>query len=65
MRLSPDADGQHLLKQVGRQFPQFDRLLEQLRLAELEAMAKGDEKHFCTYKGRVQVLTELQQLTRS
>lgn len=65
MRFLVTEDEQILLKQIGRQFPNFGELLARLRTAELEAMAQGTSEHFSTYKGRVQSLTELQQLLRS
>jgi hypothetical protein len=65
MRLAPPPVSQHLLKQVGKTYPQLDELLGELRLAELEQLVRSDKEHFDTYKGRVQVLTELRQLIRS
>ena len=65
MRFMVTEDEQTMLKQIGRQFPNFRELLARLRTAELESMAQGTSEHFCTYKGRVQSLTELQQLLRS
>jgi len=50
-----------LCKQVGRHFPQFVELVDRLRQQELETMALTTPEHFCTYKGRVQVLTQMKQ----
>jgi Flp pilus assembly protein TadB len=65
MRFMVSEDEQVMLKQIGRQFPNFLDLIARLRTAELEAMALGSSEHFGTYRGRVQSLTELQQLLRS
>lgn len=61
MNLSLTDSEKTLCKQVGRQFPHFAELVDRLRQQELETMAKTVPDHFCTYKGRVQVLTELRQ----
>ena len=54
-------DDIQLLKQLGRQHPRLVDLLTGARLAEMEAMSKTSPEQFCTFKGRVQVLTELRQ----
>ena len=64
MRIQLSDDEAKLLKQIGRQYPNFVELLERLRSAELESMATGTQEHFSTYKGRVQCLTEIRQLVR-
>lgn len=64
MQIMLNADEMHLLKQVGRQFPQMVELIERLRLAELERMAVSGDDHFRVYKGRTQILTELRQAIR-
>lgn len=53
-----------ILAQVGRHNRSFVDLLDRIRQAELEAMAKTNPDNFCTLKGRVQVLTELLQQVR-
>lgn len=63
MTLSPlSEDDRLLLRQLGRQYPALVVALSRLRQNELETMAKTSPEHFSTYKGRVQVLTELRQL---
>lgn len=64
MALMLSEDDTHLLVQVGQQFPQVVHLLERMRVAELERMAVGTPEHFCTHKGRVQILTEIRQAVR-
>jgi hypothetical protein len=64
MRIELSTDESHLLEQVGKQFPQVVDLLDRLRGAELEKMTLGAEEHFRTYKGRVQILTEIRQAVR-
>lgn len=53
-----------LLAQLGRHNRQFVELVERLRQAEMETMVRTSVENFCTYKGRVQVLTELLQQIR-
>lgn len=55
-------DEQHLFKQVGRQFPGIHQALTDARARELERMAQTSADQFLFYKGRVQALTEVQQL---
>ena len=64
MRITLSDDDSHLLVQVGKQFPQVVDLLDRLRGAEMEAMSIGADDHFRTYKGRVQILTEIRQAVR-
>lgn len=59
MRLS--EDDALLAQQVGRQNQQFVGLLERLRAAELELLAKASVENFSTLKGRVQMLTDILQ----
>lgn len=65
MPLTLSSDDIQLLKQLGRQHPRLVGLLTDARQAELEAMSKTSPEHFCTSKGRVQVLTELRQHVQS
>lgn len=46
---------------IGRQYPEFRELLTAWRLRELENMAQATPEIFGTLKGRVQLLTEMQQ----
>jgi hypothetical protein len=63
LRIQPDD--LLLLKQLGRQHPRLVDLLTDARQAEMETMAQTSAEHFCTFKGRVQALTELRQLIQS
>ena len=65
LSLTMSADEKTLCQQVARQFPQFTDLLDKLRQADLEAMSLTTPDHFCTYKGRVQMLTQLRQQIRA
>lgn len=61
MNIVLSADEKALCTQVARHYPHFVALLDRLRQAELEATALTVPDHFCTYKGRVQMLTQLRQ----
>lgn len=66
MRLTPEQ--LRVFQQTGRHAPELTDLLRAMRQEELEAMALCAPQLdvFCTFKGRVQMLTELiQQLERS
>lgn len=65
MPLHIQPDDIQLLKQLGRQHPRLVELLTAARQGELETMAQTSAEHFCTFKGRVQVLTELRQHVQS
>lgn len=65
MALKLTDDDIQLLKQLGRQHPRLLALLTDARQSELEFMAQTAPEHFCTSKGRVQVLTELRQHVQS
>jgi hypothetical protein len=61
MRLS--EEDLNLMKTIARQFPAFADLLTAWRNHELEALAQSSVENFGTIKGRVQLLTEMQQKT--
>ena len=62
MKLSPDQIA--LVKTVAQQFPQFVELVAAWRQYEMENGFLGTTENFGTSKGRVQLLTELQQKLR-
>jgi len=53
-----------MLQSITRAYPGLADLVDAWRQEELERMAIGAETHFGTFKGRVQLLTELQQKLR-
>lgn len=65
MRLVLSEEDIKQLKQIGKQYPNLLEMLDRLRSAELENMALTTTDHFSTFKGRVQMLTELRQHFRS
>jgi len=59
MQLSPTQI--EMLQSISRQYPGFRELVDKWRQDELERMSICAEPLFGTFKGRVQLLTELQQ----
>lgn len=55
------AEHKKMLVTIGRQYPEFVGFVKSWREQELERMSQGSQENFGVSKGRVQVLTELQQ----
>lgn len=50
-----------MMQNIARQFPEFKELLGAWKLRELDTMSQGTPENFGVCKGRVQLLTEMQQ----
>lgn len=50
-----------MAKTIARQFPEFREMLAAWKQREMELMAQGSLENFGMSKGRVQLLTEMQQ----
>lgn len=50
-----------MMQTIARQFPEFRELLQAWKLRELDTMSQGTQENFGVSKGRVQLLTEMQQ----
>lgn len=62
MHLNPQQ--KQMMQNIARANPELTTLIAAWRQEELEQMALGNESLFGMFKGRVQMLTEMQQLLR-